>query len=423
MSFRQKVLTAAVLGSFAIGAQAMVVPTPKKQPAPQVESIATAKILIMAMPELTEQETSQCTDDPSQLVPTRELVGSQIMDFESSCARYTPKQLSEFKRAYSYFLTTAVNTLRDGGCKEPESMDELLKLCKAVLPILWSNFDFKETLLLIGGFSRKKNGKLGTLDCDTSSFVVADILNQFNVNSKLVSLKGHVILHAETAGDSVYIETNSKNLQYYSPDEFNKKYPITYNECVFQVENCIAYSNRSHCKLKLGDPAGALKDLSKKIELYPNSADAYFDRGYIRNKWGDPNGAIKDYTKAIELIPQFADAYNNRGFSRAALGLHKGAIEDYTKAIELTPKVIGPNPKLADIYYDRALEKSALGDDDGAVKDFGKAIGLDPTFVDAYYDRAIARRKLEDFEGARRDFKMARKLWKMIAAMQDGSTR
>jgi tetratricopeptide (TPR) repeat protein len=371
----------------------------------------------------------------SDVVPAmRELVGPRIMDFESLGARYTPEQLSEFKKAYSDFLGAAVKALRNLGYKEPKIMDELLELCDAAISNIWSNFNPKSTNSLIDGFSRKKDGALGTLDCDTSAYVVADILSQFGVNTKLVALPGHVILHLDTAAGAIYLETvPHPHFYYYSSNEsFEKKYPISFGECDFQAGNYISYMNRGRGRVR--DYAGAIEDFSRAIELNPNSAEAYDSRGIAKEGLGDCAGAIEDFSRAIDLNPKYVDAYYNRGFVLRELGAYNSAIEDFSSAIELNPnsaeaynrrgvakaergdregaiedysRALELNPKDAFVYFSRGVLGVILGAYKRAIKDYSKAIELNPEFASAYNNRGFAKARRGDLKGAIKDYSKA----------------
>jgi len=363
------------------------------------------------------------------------------MDLEVPATKYAPAHLSQFKEEYSDFVSATVKILRDRGYKEPKGKNELLRLCEEIGSILWSNFDRAETDLLLDGFSKKKGGKLGTLDCDTSSFVFADILNQFNVNSKLVSLPGHVLIRLETTKGSVYFETTNISCHesyYHSSDGFKMRYPISFGESDFQAENSSTYYNRSVAKKNQGDFAGAIEDSTKVIELNREKAGAYDVRGVAKLYIGDYKGAIEDLNEAIKLDPKAAIFYvgrsavkeKQRDFAGAIedlytaikldpefavayvflaiirtdeLGDHKGAIKDYSKAIKLDP-----NNAIA--HYDRGVAEVRLGNFVSAKQDFVNAIELNPKYKEAYNNRGFAKKKLGDLKGAKSDYEMADKL-------------
>ena len=76
----------------------------------------------------------------------------------------------------------------------------------------------------------------------------------------------------------------------------------------------------------------AIDDLSKAIQLKPDSTDAYYNRGiaYFRNSEVDK--AIDDLSKAIQLKPDSADAYYNRGIVQLSLQNWEEAKTDLTTA-------------------------------------------------------------------------------------------
>ncbi len=360
----------------------------------------------------------------------RELVGPQIIDFESSATRYAPGQVSAFKKKYSDFVTTAVKTIRDAGYKEPENRNELLKLCRAVTQIVWSKFTPQEIILLADGVARD------ALDCDISSLVFADILNQFGVDSKLVMLPLHVILHM--AG-SIYVETTPQaHGAYYSSEEkFNNAYPISYGECDFQTENSVNYYNRGNARVDSRDYTGAIRDYTEVIKRNPKHADAYTGRGNAKAGLEDYAGAIKEYSESIKRNPKYAEAYAGRGVARFKTGDSDGAIEDFDKSIGLkeeyadaysdrsaarfklrnyagaledADQAIKRKPEFVEAYGNRGNARIMLTNYAGAIEDFDKVIGLNPKLAGAYNGRGLAKKMLGDILGATSDFEMAKRL-------------
>ena len=54
-----------------------------------------------------------------------------------------------------------------------------------------------------------------------------------------------------------------------------------------------------------GDYAGAIKEFSKAIEIYPNFARAYYNRGQSYYRSGKNDLAIADFRKSVEIDPNF----------------------------------------------------------------------------------------------------------------------
>ena len=115
----------------------------------------------------------------------------------------------------------------------------------------------------------------------------------------------------------------------------------------------------------------AIDDFTKVLELLPDEPKyrtskftVFLVRGLTKNNLGDKTGAIKDLSKAIQINPQNSTAYFSRGMSKTSLGYFDDAIADYTKSIKLNPK--NPNP-----YLFRADAKYKLGKKDASCSIYG----------------------------------------------------
>ena len=60
---------------------------------------------------------------------------------------------------------------------------------------------------------------------------------------------------------------------------------------------------RANCYSIGGDPASAIKDLDRVLQLNPNRGLAWSNRGLAKNIIGDKSGALADLRKALELQP------------------------------------------------------------------------------------------------------------------------
>ncbi len=67
------------------------------------------------------------------------------------------------------------------------------------------------------------------------------------------------------------------------------------------IKDAESYRKQGIDKFNLQDFTGAIKDLSKAIELEPKCADAYCYRGNAKHELQDFKGAVQDLGKAIEL--------------------------------------------------------------------------------------------------------------------------
>jgi tetratricopeptide (TPR) repeat protein len=154
----------------------------------------------------------------------------------------------------------------------------------------------------------------------------------------------------------------------------------------------------------LGDPAGAVPDFDRAIQLAPSYAEAYSNRGEARRALGDFTGAIADFDRALALVPQHGSPliYHNRGAAYQAQGAHAQALADFDRALAI-------NPVHAPTYNNRGSARHALGDLQGALADFDRALELTPASASAsiYHNRGGVRVTLGDLKGAIADYNTA----------------
>lgn len=138
-------------------------------------------------------------------------------------------------------------------------------------------------------------------------------------------------------------------------------------------------------KLQRGDVAGAIRDTSEAIRLYPDRASAaYALRGTIRLATGDAAGAKADLDRSIELTPEVKGmerVYAARANLNWLAGDRAAAAADIARAMQL-------NESFGMAYNLRARLKSDAGDLDGAQADYDRAIALEPKLMAAYSGRA-----------------------------------
>ena len=364
------------------------------------------------------------------------MVGPSLMSFEAPGAKFSAAKVEALKKEYSASVNSMCQSLLSKGFKPPKTKEELEKLCKATVSLIWTKFKYDETVSnsLLDSFANKK------FDCDTSSFLVADILGKFGVESRLVSLPHHALLHVTMPGASLYLETTKEKIitqVYGSHAEFKKAYPNDYGECAYTDKNFISYKNRGYSLAELGKYNGAIADYDMSIQLNPLCADAFLNRGDCKLAYRDYSSAIRDYNEAIRLNPKLENAFVNRGVLKAALGDLQGAMADYNEAIKLVPihgpayynrgnlkvkmgdlngalsdycKSIQLTPKDVQSHYNIGTIKAMLSDFKGAAEEFTKTIQLSPMHAGAYYSRGIARQRLGDVQGAEADIRKAQEL-------------
>jgi tetratricopeptide (TPR) repeat protein len=129
-----------------------------------------------------------------------------------------------------------------------------------------------------------------------------------------------------------------------------------------QPKNADAYLLRGSLTAPL-NPAAALADLNKVIELKPDSGTAYNQRALLRLMNQDVAGALQDLDAAVAHNYKGDGVYGLRAQLRSQLGDLKGALADYDLSIKLNPN----NPRS---YASRGALLLAMGDGDRALIDF-----------------------------------------------------
>jgi tetratricopeptide (TPR) repeat protein len=312
-------------------------------------------------------------------------VSFRIMDLEMQVVGMNAKGLAEAKTLLARFIGSVCDEVRGKGypnpaqsgktlTRDPKNKEELFSLCEKILPMVWKKYSYDTESNFLAAASLN-----GILDCDTSCFVVADILNQFGVKSRLVSLLDHTILNVSAGGESFYLETMTSDavkslpkgaVRYSDKARLKQEYVITCGEEDFSERNSVTYFNIALAKYMRKDLIGAIADLSKSISLNPNN-------------------------------PQ---AYNNRGIAYASQDAYVLAIKDFSEAIRLNRYDVGA-------LYLRGSTKSQIKDYTGAIEDFNKVLIYDPEHADSYLGRGIAKHFLKDIKGAKADALMAAKLY------------
>jgi tetratricopeptide (TPR) repeat protein len=110
-----------------------------------------------------------------------------------------------------------------------------------------------------------------------------------------------------------------------------------------------AFLNRGLTKKMLGDYGGAMSDLNKAIEEFPDNSELIKNRGNVHMLFGFPLKAIDDYTKAIQLDGAYAEAYYNRALAHlqnydrisGCYDMEKSAMLGFEKAQEMLPYFCG----------------------------------------------------------------------------------
>jgi tetratricopeptide (TPR) repeat protein len=124
-------------------------------------------------------------------------------------------------------------------------------------------------------------------------------------------------------------------------------------------------------------PADQERLLGELARQFPNDPRIHAQIGLVAFGRQDYDGAIKSLSRAVELDPKFTPPYNQLGYAYRAQGKNAEAEKTFKKYAELLPD--DPNPH--DSYAELLMR---LGRFDESIAEYKKALQIDPYFLSAY---------------------------------------
>jgi len=124
-------------------------------------------------------------------------------------------------------------------------------------------------------------------------------------------------------------------------------------------------------------PAEQERLLAELAKQLPNDPRIQAQIGIVLFARQDYDGAVKSLSRAVELDPKFTLPYNQLGYAYRAQGKNAEAEKTFKKYAELLPD--DPNPH--DSYAELLMR---LGRFDDSVAEYKKALQIDPYFLSAY---------------------------------------
>jgi tetratricopeptide (TPR) repeat protein len=156
------------------------------------------------------------------------------------------------------------------------------------------------------------------------------------------------------------------------------------------------------------EPALAIADMDRAVELAPNDAAAHFQRGTVLRWMDDMAGALAECDQAIALAPEVGRLYWERACWRHEANpwppeSAKPNIADYDRALE-------KGYREAEVFLYKADTFASLGRVDDAIATCDAAAAEFPEDGCVFAWRAEYKRRIGDTEGARADDAIAERL-------------
>jgi tetratricopeptide (TPR) repeat protein len=148
------------------------------------------------------------------------------------------------------------------------------------------------------------------------------------------------------------------------------------------------------CRLRLGDPAGALALLERAYALAPADPFARLHLGLGLHALGRNAEAAALFRGCQPLLPADPAPPLNLAAALLALGQHREAVKSAKQARRRAPK-------MAQTHYMLGLAQLACGELDEAETSFREALRLAPDFADAWVNLGLVRYRRSDIEAAK----------------------
>jgi Flp pilus assembly protein TadD len=148
------------------------------------------------------------------------------------------------------------------------------------------------------------------------------------------------------------------------------------------------------CRLRLGDPSGALTLLEKAHRIAPADPYCQLHYGLGLHALGRHEEAAAQFRASAQLLSSDPAPFLNLSAALLAIGDHRRALDAARRARRRAPK-------MAQAVYMVGLAMLELGRLDEAESEFATAVGLAPNFADAWVNLGIVRYRRDDIERAK----------------------
>ncbi len=247
----------------------------------------------------------------------KELIETKQMEAAGRAYGLEEGEIAGLKFKYTRLIETVVSHLANEGYKTPANLDELKSLMIEISSLVWSNTPngYALTSDLVEAMQK------GTLDCDTSSFVFAEVLEQMGIKTRIIDVAisnlpvmSHAIVQAGLpSGKSTFMETTTGappqgagyaalynfgiDLMMFhdSKESVEKLYAQIVGDYAFETRAILA-------KISALDEDG-LPACNKAIAIDPRATNAYSMRAGIYRNMGKKYEALADLSKLFQLLP------------------------------------------------------------------------------------------------------------------------
>lgn len=175
----------------------------------------------------------------------------------------------------------------------------------------------------------------------------------------------------------------------------------------------ITLAKSAKAKYEAKDYSGAIKDMSKAIELAPGIPMLYCMRSSMFATVKQWNPALDDANAAIKADPAFLDGYAQRAVANIGLDNLDAVYDDYLKIKQMDPasaEAAHLHAVLTELYGLRAPARMTTGKWQEAIEDCKKMMVLNPQDSTPYMLSSQCKVALQDFAGASKDGKRAKEL-------------
>jgi Flp pilus assembly protein TadD, contains TPR repeats len=147
-----------------------------------------------------------------------------------------------------------------------------------------------------------------------------------------------------------------------------------------EVPDAELFLQRAECYKKTGETDKAMADLSRYLDIYPESESALSLAGKMESAQGRNLEAIGYFTKNLKLHPNDPDCYIDRANSYLLSKSWDWAVNDYSMSLDLAPG----NPE---VWLSKGIALVNSGKTEDACHDFRQALSLGNKHATEYISR------------------------------------